>query len=72
MAVRFSSPLFCLICGAKAMCGKGAPLLTAFWVTFVATYGEAILSTYKKRTTTKNVTGPPAAKSGYTPCRAAL
>jgi hypothetical protein len=40
----------------------------AFLVTFVATYGEAILSTYKKQTTTKNVTGPPAAKSGYAIC----
>jgi hypothetical protein len=39
---------------------------------FVATNGEAILSTLKKQTTTKNVTGPPAAKSGYTPSKAAL
>ena len=44
------SAWFCLICGVKAMCGKEASLLTAFLVTFVAT----------------KVTGPPAAKSGYT------
>ncbi|MBB6111746.1 hypothetical protein SAMN05421821_11427 [Mucilaginibacter lappiensis] len=50
------SPWFCLLCRAKAMCGKEASLLTAFLVTFVAT----------------KVTGPPAAKSGSTPSQAAL
>jgi hypothetical protein len=40
----------------KAKCGKEAFLVTAFLVIFVAT----------------KVTGPPAAKSGYTPSKAAL
>jgi len=49
------SPWFCPICGAKALCGKEAFLLKAFW----------LLCGYK-------VTGPPAAKSGYSPGKASL
>ena len=49
----------------KGLERKEAFLLKAFLDIFVATCGEAILSTLKKQTLTKNVTGPPATKSGY-------
>ncbi len=37
VAQKMGSPWFCLICGAKARCGKETFLLKALLVTFVAT-----------------------------------